>query len=79
MTERDKIIAAANEAVASAPDARVRSSLIAVFVTLLMKAGTYKGFNYTYWLERGHAAWIEAGRPNDNTPFLGDQTQVRFY
>jgi len=79
MTERDRIIAAANEAIAAAPDASARQVLSTLLTTLLTKAGLYKGFNYAYWLDTGHAAWIAAGKPDDNRSFIGDQSQVRFY
>lgn len=79
MNERDRIIAAANEAIVAAPDASARQAFSTLLTTLLMKAGLYKGFNYAYWLDTGHAAWIAAGKPEDNTSFLGDQSQVRFY
>jgi len=79
VNERERIIKAANEAIAAAPDATARVALPSLLTTLLMKADLYRGFNYVAWADGGHAAWVAAGKPEDNTPFLGDQSLVRFY
>ena len=56
-----------------------RLAIQSFVTTLLAKAGAYRGFNYLYWLEKGAREWIENGSPEDKTPFLGDQTRIKFY
>jgi hypothetical protein len=60
----------------SSPD---REILFECFSRLLLACNSYRGFNYSHWLDTGYTQWVQAGRPEDNTPYLGDQTRVRFY
>ena len=46
---------------------------------ILMATGNYFGFNYVEWLDGGYKKWNEDGRPEDNIPYLGNQTRRRFY
>ena len=59
---------------------------LGVFLSsLLLETGNYHGFNYLEWLHRceheksGLARWIEDGKPDDTTPYLGDQSRVEYY
>lgn len=82
MKDSKQILAAKaelNRMIAEAQTAERRTLIKTIGVNLLIAAKSYKGFNYTEWLDSGHAAWIAAGRPEDNTKFFGDTTKVVFY
>ncbi len=57
----------------------VRKELAALLSAVLHATGNYHGFNYLDWLETGHQDWVDAGKPSDTAPFLGDQTRVVFF
>ena len=46
---------------------------------LLMDAKCYQGFNYTYWMEKGFTEWMEAGKPVNHIPFLGNEYDRHYY
>ncbi len=56
-----------------------RTILARLLSSILMDVGQYHGFNYVAWLDGGYHKWVADGEPKDNTPYLGDQTIVRFY
>lgn len=76
---REKVIAAMNTMIEETELKEHRERLKAVFTMLLLECGTYKGFNYSDWLDGGYSKWLAAGRPKDTGPFFGDESKVRFY
>lgn len=69
-----------NERIAKfAPTPEARKELESILSYILHRTGNYGGFNYVAWLDGGCERWEKDGRPLDNTPYLGDQTKVRFY
>jgi len=77
--KRIQFIAAINKQIAENTNKEVRAELVAAFTNLLFSLNCYNGYNYIYWLEKGHSEWIAAGCPQDTSIYLGDKTMVRFY
>jgi len=48
-----------------------KSALCTAVEKVLMDTGNYHGFNSNTWLSGGCAAWEQAGKLDDRTPFLG--------
>ena len=47
---------------------------------ILHETGNYNGFNFVEWAKEGGCEkWIADGRPEDNTPYLGNQKRRFFY
>jgi hypothetical protein len=47
---------------------------------ILHESGNYNGFNYVYWInEGGFEQWRSDGQPDNNRPYLGDQTRKVYY
>lgn len=76
---RELIVKEANKLIANCPLPEARQNLVNSFTVLLIACGNYKGFNYSEWLDKGHAQWIKDGSPLDNSPYMGDKTLIRFY
>ena len=74
-----ELINAINKSIANAPTSEAREELKQIYFTLLIKADLYNGFNYNYWLNSGYLLWVQAGKPKDKTPYLGDKSLVTFY
>lgn len=50
-----------------------RKGLADALEHILHKADRYRGFNSVKWTqEGGYEAWLAAGEPNDNRPFITD-------
>ncbi len=81
LSEHDRavIVSAANVAIRIAPEPNQREEIRNAFASLLIKLKAYKGYNYAHWLDRGHAEWVAAGKPENNKPFFGDETLTRLY
>ena len=62
---------------AATPEARL--VIFELASSVLMEAKSYGGFGYTDWMNGGYTRWVDAGQPDDNTPFLGDQTKRELY
>ena len=46
---------------------------------VLMETKNYRGFNDLKWRQEGCQKWEEQGRPEDKTPFMGEEyTRVYF-
>jgi len=56
-----------------------RLTLATVLATILHETGNYKGFNYVEWIEGGHSQWLLDGRPEDKSPYIGDESLVVYY
>lgn len=78
-TKRAEVIQKANELIAHASTREERLQIAGIVENLLVAADSYQGYNYKYWIERGFKEWQEAGRPQDNKEYLGDQSVVVFY
>ena len=76
---RKLIVENANKLIANNHSREVRMDLKKAFTDLLIVCDSYRGFNYIGWLDGGHAKWIADGKPDDNEPYLGDITMIRFY
>ena len=76
---RALIIEKMNKRILECQSPEIRQQIINEFSFLLMDLNIYNGFNYIHWLEKGHADWVAAGKPDDTTPFLGDQTLIKYY
>lgn len=52
-----------------------KKSLCILLESVLMDTGNYRGFNQTYWLDKGFDEWKAAGRPNfpEKDKFLGPE------
>ena len=47
---------------------------------VLHETHNYRGFNYVEWAEEnGFEKWQAAGKPVDNTPYLGNQHRKVYY
>ena len=68
-----------NRMIADAQTSERRQDIKLIGTNLLIAAKCYAGFNFCDWLDDGYRQWIAAGQPKDNTPYLGDQTKIRFY
>lgn len=70
-----------NRMIASATTTEDARNILALLATsVLMDTHNYRGFNYIAWVdEGGYERWVEDGKPDDNRPYLGDQTRVFFY
>lgn len=73
------LVAKMNETIAACPLPEARQNLINSFTSLLFNLNDYKGFNYVDWVNGGFQKWITAGKPEDNKPFIGDETLICFY
>ena len=91
MTKRTKTLQAlvnkANQYIAASQDSEVEGrQMLETFVSaMLMEANSYKGYNYSYWLNGGYAKWLEASSPEDETkdqylygPTM-DKTRITYY
>ncbi len=56
-----------------------RDAMASVLTAILHHTDNYRGFNYTEWVQGGHDQWKADGKPNDNTPYLGDQSRKVYY
>jgi len=59
-----------NEAIRNARGETEREALKNLAETILTKTGTYNGFNYNYWIEKGCAEWNAAGNPDEKDRFI---------
>lgn len=75
---RTKLIAQLNKQIAEAPSVEQRLSLKMTFSTLLNAMGCYRGFGYVEWNNGGYVKWRDAGRPDDNGEFFGDQSLIEY-
>lgn len=57
----------------------IRLTLAIVLADILHETGNYKGFNYIEWVEGGHAQWVNDGKPEDNSPYIGDKSLIEYY
>ena len=76
---RQLIIDRANNLIKDASTPENRVAIAIVVSDLMHAAGIYKGFNYVDWVDGGWQRWCDDGKPADNTPYLGDQTKIRYY
>lgn len=76
---RAVIVARANETITNCPTPEARGALQSVYAGILMATNSYNGYNFAAWLNGGYDAWVAAGKPADNTRFLGDQSMIVFY
>ena len=76
---RNSLIDNANRIMRFQTSAQNRQQVQELVTDLLVAADEYRGFNYSGWLNGGHARWIEAGQPADMKDFIGDTSQVEFY
>jgi hypothetical protein len=56
-----------------------KSVLCSLLEDVLMATENYHGFNFITWLEGGYERWVEAGKPEDRTPFLEPEYDRRYY
>jgi hypothetical protein len=75
---RAKLIAQLNKQIAEAPSVEQRLSLQMTFSTLLNAMGCCRGFGYVEWNNGGYEKWRDAGRPDDNREFFGDQSLIEY-
>ena len=76
---RTLVVAKMKEQIKNCPLPEARQNLINSFIVLLINLDSYNGYNTVYWLEHGHANWIAAGKPLDNSPYIGDKTLIKLY
>jgi hypothetical protein len=76
---RKEVIQKANQLIVETTTAEGRKNIFDVISRLLIACDSYRGFNYLYWMEKGFTEWREAGSPENNIRFLGDQTMIKFY
>lgn len=60
-------------------NAGFRSGVSTMIENILMESGNYAGFGFPEWLDGGYALWIEAGQPEDKTPYFGDESRRRYF
>jgi hypothetical protein len=83
------MIESANEFFKNSPDnKRAERKFLHDYVSaLLLKAGTYNGFNFVYWLDQGYQEWILAGQPDNykgqKDKYIygpsNDDSRIRYY
>lgn len=56
-----------------------KKAICDVLHEVLHATGNYNGFNYVYWLEKGYAQWKADGEPQDNSQYLGQEYDRRYY
>lgn len=79
MKATQQIVLKLNEMIAAAPTPEQRLTMASIGSSFLMAANAYRGYNYVGWLDGGHEQWVKDGKPEDNTPYFGDKTMVRFF
>jgi len=57
----------------------VRDGLDLALNEVLHSTGNYHGFQYVDWDEGGYQQWVDDGKPEDNTKYLGNQSKKCFY
>jgi hypothetical protein len=76
---RKLLVAQMNKAIANNPLPELRENLINIYTVMLMDLNIYKGYIHLDWIRTGYDQWVKAGRPDSRTPFLGDQTLIKFF
>jgi hypothetical protein len=69
----------ANEILAGGCSQEGKAAISVFIEEILMEAGQYKGFNYTYWMNQGCQEWNDAGRPEDKTQYLGLEYNRQYF
>lgn len=57
----------------------MRKGIASLLEQILHDTDNYSGFNYLEWLNGGCKRWQEAGRPEDNRAYLGNETKRVYY
>lgn len=79
-TQIVKLKEKANQMILNAPTRDQRRAIQSITESLLFAANAYRGFNYVGWgLRGGYEKWVEAGKPEDKSAFMGDQSLIYFY
>jgi hypothetical protein len=89
MTKQSKaaLLTVVNEFMRNSPPEMkdARQLLATVTESLLMKENQYKGFNYTYWLDKGCEEWRSCGEVDFPQKYYflygpsGDDTRIVIY
>jgi hypothetical protein len=60
-------------------NADIRKGVAKLLEATLHETDTYAGFNYLEWMSGGFDRWVADGKPQDTTPYLGDQTRRHYF
>jgi hypothetical protein len=52
-----------------------KAGICVMLEKILTLSNNYKGYNYSYWVQRGWDEWDRAGRPKDNSKFITSAKQ----
>lgn len=56
-----------------------KKTLCYVLERVLMDTGNYKGYNSLKWINGGFEQWMKDGKPEDNSPYLGNEYDRRYF
>lgn len=56
-----------------------KRALSTLIENMLMDSKMYAGFNYIYWMDKGHSEWVRDGKPEDNSSYLGYEYDRHYY